>query len=675
MSFQLRNLRLSVVTNSGRYGRSLEFKSGLNVLRAENSSGKSTCTQAIIYALGLEAMLSAKHLVPLPHAMKDWLETEDGRRLHVLESHVFLEIENANGKRLAIQRCVKGRQDTHLVSVWEGPKISSPDIDLAPVDYFVRQSGSASRERGFHKLLADFAGLVLPEVQKYDGGRSQLYLECIFPLVLVEQKRGWSGIQAAMPLQFQIKDVRKRAIEFVLALDSHDLAQRRLQIEKEKSDLYRAWGIAVSHLRDKAALIGCKFRSLPIEPIPTWPPEIFPTLWYADYDSEISLPKKLDALRSELYELEIRKIPSVQEDAERLNAQLREKSDDLSGLTLAILDLEPSLAEDQSDQTRLQAQITNLDEDIAHHTDLVRLRRMGSTEKLVISSSHCPTCHQDIQDILLPQDEDYNTLSIEESLSFLKGQKETFLGMLSEIAASITDKAARLSRYRDKAMFIRNEIRTTKSALITDARLPSEAALERRLQLRSEIAQLGKVSDELSVMLDDIEDLATSWADILTREKNLPKGAISLDDSQKLTALRTSVCEQLVRYGLKSFDPAEFDISPDSYLPIYGNFDLFFDMSASDLIRLVWAYLIGLLEVARGFSNNHAGFVLFDEPQQQNVKDLSFGALLQRACAAKKFGQQVIVAISKLPAEFVDLIPESERHLIDIHDRWMLRPE
>lgn len=41
---------------------------------------------------------------------------------------------------------------------------------------------------------------------------------------------------------------------------------------------------------------------------------------------------------------------------------------------------------------------------------------------------------------------------------------------------------------------------------------------------------------------------------------------------------------QLVKYSLKSFDPAEFDISPDSYLPIYGNFDLSFDMSASDLM-------------------------------------------------------------------------------------------
>ena len=675
MSFQLRNLRLSVVTDGGRYGRSLEFKNGLNILRAENASGKSTCTQAVIYALGLEAMLSAKHAVPLPHAMKDWLETEDGKRLEVLESHVLLEIENAAGKRLAIQRCVKGTQDNHLVTVWEGPKLSSPGVDLVATDYFVRQTGAASRERGFHKFLADFIGISLPEVQKYDGGRSQLYLECIFPLMLVEQKKGWSGIQAAMPLQFQIKDVRKRAIEFVLALDSHDLAQRRLQIEKEKSDLRREWGIAINHLRDKAKLIGCKFSDLPADPVPAWPPEIYPSLWFIEAEGDIPLQKKLDALRFELHELESSKIPSVQEDADRLNAQLREKSDDLAALNLAISEMELSFSGDRADRTRLEAQIANLNEDIAHHNDLLRLRRMGSTEKLTISSGHCPTCHQEIQDVLLPQDEDYNALSIEESLNFLKGQRETFQAMQREVTASIADKAARLEKYRDKAASIRSEIRTIKSALITDARLPSEAALERRVWLRSEIARLSSTSDEISVLLDLMDGIATRWADVLTREKKLPTGSISPSDSQKLTALKDSVCGQLVKYGLKSFDPAEFDISQDSYLPIYGNFDLSFDMSASDLIRLVWAYLLGLLEVARTFPNNHTGFVFFDEPQQQNVKDLSFSALLQRAYLTKGFNQQVVVSISKLPPDFATIIPEADRHLIDIHDKWMLIPE
>lgn len=39
--------------------------------------------------------------------------------------------------------------------------------------------------------------------------------------------------------------------------------------------------------------------------------------------------------------------------------------------------------------------------------------------------------------------------------------------------------------------------------------------------------------------------------------------------------------------------------------------------SASDAIRVVWAYLLGMLEVARVKDTNHPEFLVFDEPKQQ----------------------------------------------------------
>ncbi len=73
----------------------LPFAPGLVVLRADNSSGKSTCLQGIVYALGLEGMLSASRAIPLPHVATSSLTDEaDGRELGVLESYVMLEFEN-----------------------------------------------------------------------------------------------------------------------------------------------------------------------------------------------------------------------------------------------------------------------------------------------------------------------------------------------------------------------------------------------------------------------------------------------------------------------------------------------------------------------------------------------------------------------------------------------------
>jgi hypothetical protein len=53
------------------------------------------------------------------------------------------------------------------------------------------------------------------------------------------------------------------------------------------------------------------------------------------------------------------------------------------------------------------------------------------------------------------------------------------------------------------------------------------------------------------------------------------------------------------------------------------------------------------MELSRGDSTNHPGFVVFDEPRQQATREISFQALLQRASEAKSHKQQVIFATSE----------------------------
>src|SRR3546814_5337694 len=72
-------LRLRAITASGPYGADIRFASGLNVIWADNTKGKSTCMQAMLYALGLEKMLSPRREVPLPHAMTTYLRCDDER--------------------------------------------------------------------------------------------------------------------------------------------------------------------------------------------------------------------------------------------------------------------------------------------------------------------------------------------------------------------------------------------------------------------------------------------------------------------------------------------------------------------------------------------------------------------------------------------------------------------
>ena len=66
---QIRHLRLRTETSAGTFGADLTFKLGLNVLRANNTKGKSTCLQGLLYALGLERMLSPRRDIPLTYVM------------------------------------------------------------------------------------------------------------------------------------------------------------------------------------------------------------------------------------------------------------------------------------------------------------------------------------------------------------------------------------------------------------------------------------------------------------------------------------------------------------------------------------------------------------------------------------------------------------------------------
>src|SRR4029077_15366375 len=132
---------------------------------------------------------------------------------------------------VTVQRTIVSHtKRTNLISVWDGPLLTDANAILSKKDFFVRIEGAAQRPLGFHTYFASFLGWHLPIVSRFDGSDAPLYLECIFPLFVVEQKHGGSGIQARMPTHFRIREMGKRSIEFVLKLDSYAIAAERQRL-------------------------------------------------------------------------------------------------------------------------------------------------------------------------------------------------------------------------------------------------------------------------------------------------------------------------------------------------------------------------------------------------------------------------------------------------------------
>jgi hypothetical protein len=194
---------------------------------------------------------------------------------------------------------------------------------------------------------------------------------------------------------------------------------------------------------------------------------------------------------------------------------------------------------------------------------------------------------------------------------------------------------------------LRKEIRALRQTLVSPNNAPSVEAIRQRLELEGKVQALEKAIHEFSESMESFEDLATNWKTLLDRRRALPSDGLSSEDKAKLARLSELLREQLVDFGFSSLRPETLEISRDTYRPTREGFDLGFDLSASDNIRTIWAYLEGLLELASERHLNHLGLLLFDEPRQQEAAEVSFERLLKRAARSSERGQQVIFATSE----------------------------
>ena len=392
---RIRHLRLDVQTESGPFSTQLDGPNGLVVVWADNSMGKSTCVRSLLVALGLEAMLSTSQTaLPLPPALTDKLVDSNGKMCGVLESDVFLEIENHKGQRITIHRTIKGTRDSHLVTVVEGPGLSEPEGTYRTKDYFVSRQGAATRQAGFHWYLSRFLDWDLPRVQTFEGGEHPLYLQCILPYAIVEQTRGWSSIQPPVPTQFRIRDVHKRAVEFLLNLDAHKSALRRQELADERRRIETEWKAVKSRTADLADAVAGVVRNIPERPVINWPPRISPCLFLSGDADWRPVSEVVDSQLAELSELVEREIPRVQEIASAAEGELANAERGLR-VKQAILSRRMSEIEsEQAESESLKHRVATLEEDIQRNKDVQTLQRLGSQATMSVGDGTCPVCHQ-----------------------------------------------------------------------------------------------------------------------------------------------------------------------------------------------------------------------------------------------------------------------------------------
>lgn len=634
---KIRAIKLEVNTNHGAFGATYKFSEGLNIIRADNTTGKSTLFQAILYGLGVEELLDGKNEKTMQAVLKDEVEYPKNDFHQVISSFIYLEIENK--EIVTTKRSVKHpSKNGKLIEVFKGSLIVKNEQDLTPQPMYIHDAGGANNKYfGFHSFLETFLGWQLPDVQGTNGESRKLYIQSVFPSFIIEQKVGWSDFLATVPFLGQ-KNVKPRLIEFILGLDVFELENRKQELITRRQKLAEEWREQVAKIKSDTGRGAVNISNLNNYPEPL--SDVTPIRFYVIKDTKtMSLSEYfLEELR-ELDELEKKQVKIGNEkNIQEIENKLKISEDKLSKVSLAYEIVSNELSIEKRKLERYEKQLLEVEDDLKKNKGAKKVYDLGTEVPIKLAEGICPTCNQEVKDTLLPQDLEQIPMRIDENIKYLEAQKKMIEAYLKAHRNNITEKNRLYNAlYSQINQELRPLIRQLKKELVEDVRTPSEIEIEIKIKKRNRVDFYRKLIDELENHLLVFQDLSKSWILLESEYKNLPKDIFSFEDRKKIELLENSFKRLVSKFGYRSKRTDAIKISTENYLPEIQSgegqqfrYNIRFDSSASDLIRSIWAYSCALFKVAENFSNtNHPLFLAFDEPAQQNMANEDFRSLLE----------------------------------------------
>lgn len=621
MMLKINRLKIIVKTENGFYGYDDTFKKRINFIASfDNTRGKSSCIEAIYYCLGLEELIGGRNEQALRPVFRKSLEYK-GKQEKVLETEFYLQIQNQFSETVTVYRTAnKENFSPNLIRVY----YSSLDIVLnegiKSEDMYVHLSGAATNQKGFHRFLESFLGWDLPYVPTYDDVDRKLYIQTVFSALFIEQKRGWSDILASIPTIFRIKDVRQRVIEFLIGLKTLETERQKQKCKFEENRIRQAWEILFKDISLSLANKQCYLQGIPRQPEildDNFNDRVF-ILKQIHGQDDISLKSYIENIRNNLEQLKTTHI-KVGDNVEELQEELLQSKEKIGEIEKLIENEQGRLIYEKSSVETLRRSLEIINKDLQNNKDALKIKKPGSTQDWCVNKDICPTCRQKINDALLPQDFDYNLMSIEENIKHLESQKAMLeFGLkgrknnIDLINNCILDLEANLFGLRRIIRTLINDIYSTDDCVM-------ESNIQKKVILENEIEELVSLGEVFEDNIADFRILSDNWKTLLAKKKNLPKDRITQGDLNCLKVFETYLRGNLRDYGYTSINLSDVEISKDKLLPTVEGFDMKFDSSASDNVRAIWAFTTALMKTSKSCGGAHPNLLIFDEPDQQSI--------------------------------------------------------
>lgn len=668
---RINRLRIEIKTaneeNGGIYGFDEKFSSGLTFIASDNNTaGKSSVLEAIFYCLGFEEIIGGRNQKVLTSVYKSTIHDGD-KDWSVLESGAYLEISNGN-EIVTIYRSAKMEtRDPRLVTVYYGDYDSIGNQSTQPEDMYIHDRGAATNEKGFHSFLESFLHIQLPLVQT-NGNNQKLYLQVIFSGLFIEQKHGWGDIFSGMPY-FGIKDAKKRVVEFLLGLDTFKNEREKNRLKSVKNTIISEWKNIFDDINRNATHESCSVSGLPIQP-KIMSDNDYKAIAVTTVDKK-SLEDAISELQDEHDSIKCLKPRNI-DNFDDLNKELQTISETIDSFEQKASECHEQITLSRSAVTQVERSLEIVIRDLRNNKDAAKLQSMGSVVGCKIAKNICPTCNQKIDDSLLHLGNDIPIMSIEENIRHLEGQKsvleftrDSHKTNIEQLSLVENDLQSRLVTLRRLAQTIRSDIYSTETEW-------SEFVVQKFVEIESKIRGYVQLQSFIDQKLEEIRKLSDRWKKYKEEYEKLPKKEVSDLDAEVIKTFKDNFVNNLRKYKYKSApDIDAVDIPVETCLPLIDGFDMKFDSSASDNIRIIWSFTIALLQTSLAKRGNHPGIIIFDEPAQHSIVTSDMESLIQSVLDIEG-AAQVIVGITLNNEElkqFIENLPEEDAKIINIGER------
>ena len=675
----IRGVKLRATTAEGDYGFNVRFARNLTIVRAKNSSGKSTLFNSLLYGLGMEELVGGRNEKVLPYAVKEHFEY-DGRRILVTASEVLLEIESRSGEVVTLRRAIRDSvRNPKLIEVFGGAHLTQgAELGEARPTY-VHDGGGAKHPEGFHRFLESFLGLSLPQVPTTNGGETKLYLQTVFAAMAVEQKRGWTDYIANIPF-YGIRDARTRVVEFLLGLGVFETNALRNRLNAESVEIDADWRKVYDELRREAAPLGAVIDGVPVSPTALFE-DTAASIKRLAGNSSVALPEHIVQLRAEYIALQKQAEQYHKTSGSEAMHEVAVAMDELQEFSVLHERATAHRAEQRVSLRDYEHLLAEANEDLERNKTAAKLRDLGAKHDVATAAGRCPTCNQPVDDTLLAGAVTGPQMDLATNIAYLDSQRRMLLrqiaGLRSGLQATelrVVELAARIAHKRDLLTAMRGDV--------TSGASESKAIVRRQVQIEVEVEALERLQSKATALFARLVQIAKRLSANQSARRSVPKEAYTAADFDRINRFQMQFRANAGSFGYESAPIREVEIGKDTLVPCLAQMelreirtDIKSDSSASDFVRLIWSYLLALHQTSSVPSSpgNHPGLLMFDEPGQHSMAVDSQHALLKQLASESNLQSIVAASFDEAEEVFRQATDGIQYNLIEWSDK-LLRP-